>query len=185
MNPIGVNTWVWVSPATDAAITELAPRAKAMGFALLELGVEQPGDWDPARVAEILAAHDLGASVCAAMGPGRDLTDPTTDRLHPGLHPLLYRRGRDPGLHRGGRPHLHPGRQDLADGRGGTAGNPRPAGGGAAPAGRRRGGAWRAPRDRAAESLRDQLPQHRRADDGGRRSRRLPRPSGCCWTPST
>jgi D-psicose/D-tagatose/L-ribulose 3-epimerase len=78
MNPIGVNTWVWVSPATEAAITELAPRAKAMGFALLELGVEQPGDWDPARVAEILAAHDLGASVCAAMGPGRDLTDPTT-----------------------------------------------------------------------------------------------------------
>jgi D-psicose/D-tagatose/L-ribulose 3-epimerase len=78
MNAIGVNTWVWVSPATDAAITELAPRAKAMGFALLELGVEQPGDWDPARVAEILAAHDLGASVCAAMGPGRDLTDPTT-----------------------------------------------------------------------------------------------------------
>jgi D-psicose/D-tagatose/L-ribulose 3-epimerase len=78
MNPIGVNTWVWVSPATEAAITEIAPRAKAMGFALLELGVEQPGDWDPARVAEILAAHDLGASVCAAMGPGRDLTDPTT-----------------------------------------------------------------------------------------------------------
>jgi D-psicose/D-tagatose/L-ribulose 3-epimerase len=78
MNPIGVNTWVWVSPATEAAITELAPRAKAMGFALLELGVEQPGDWDPARIAEILAAHDLGASVCAAMGPGRDLTDPTT-----------------------------------------------------------------------------------------------------------
>jgi D-psicose/D-tagatose/L-ribulose 3-epimerase len=78
MNPIGVNTWVWVSPATEAAITELAPRAKAMGFALLELGVEQPGDWDPARVAAILAAHDLGASVCAAMGPGRDLTDPTT-----------------------------------------------------------------------------------------------------------
>jgi D-psicose/D-tagatose/L-ribulose 3-epimerase len=78
MNPIGVNTWVWVSPPTDAAITEIAPRAKAMGFALLELGVEQPGDWDPARVAEILAGHDLGASVCAAMGPGRDLTDPTT-----------------------------------------------------------------------------------------------------------
>jgi D-psicose/D-tagatose/L-ribulose 3-epimerase len=78
MNAIGVNTWVWVSPATEAAITEIAPRAKAMGFALLELGVEQPGDWDPARVAEILAAHDLGASVCAAMGPGRDLTDPTT-----------------------------------------------------------------------------------------------------------
>jgi D-psicose/D-tagatose/L-ribulose 3-epimerase len=78
MNPIGVNSWVWVSPPTNESIAELAPRVKAMGFDLLELGVENPGDWDPARVAEILAASNLGASVCAAMGPGRDLTDPTT-----------------------------------------------------------------------------------------------------------
>ncbi|MBA2595153.1 MAG: sugar phosphate isomerase/epimerase [Chloroflexia bacterium] len=78
MNPIGVNAWVWVSPPTNESIAELAPRIKAMGFDLLELGVENPGDWDPARGAEILAAHDLGAAVCAAMGPGRDLTDPTT-----------------------------------------------------------------------------------------------------------
>ena len=76
MNPIGVNAWVWVSPPTDAAIAELAPRVKAMGFDLLDLGVEQPGDWDPARTAEVLAAQGLGASVCAAMGPDRDLTDP-------------------------------------------------------------------------------------------------------------
>src|SRR5215216_68179 len=78
MNPIGVNAWVWVSPPTDESIMEIAPRVKAMGFDLLELGVENPGDWDPARVAEILAASNLGAAVCAAMGPGRDLTDPTT-----------------------------------------------------------------------------------------------------------
>src|SRR5215208_6778566 len=78
MNLIGVNAWVWVSPPTDESIAELAPGVKAMGFDLLELGVENPGDWDPVRVAEILAANNLGASVCAAMGPGRDLTDPTT-----------------------------------------------------------------------------------------------------------
>ncbi len=76
MNPIGVNSWVWISPPTDAAIAALAPRVKAMGFDLLELGVEQPGDWDPARTAEVLAANGLGASVCAAMGADRDLTDP-------------------------------------------------------------------------------------------------------------
>jgi D-psicose/D-tagatose/L-ribulose 3-epimerase len=76
MNPIGVNTWVWVSPPTDAAITEMAPRVKAMGFDLLELGVENPGDWDPARVSEILAANGLSASLCVAMGEDRDLTDP-------------------------------------------------------------------------------------------------------------
>ncbi len=73
MNPIGVNAWVWISPPTDAAIAEIAPRVKAMSFDLLELGVENPGDWDPVRVAEILAANDLGASVCAVMGEGRDL----------------------------------------------------------------------------------------------------------------
>jgi D-psicose/D-tagatose/L-ribulose 3-epimerase len=74
-NAIGVNAWVWVSPPTDAAIAALAPRVKNMGFDLLELGVENPGDWDPARAAETLGAHGLGASVCVAMGPGRDLTD--------------------------------------------------------------------------------------------------------------
>jgi D-psicose/D-tagatose/L-ribulose 3-epimerase len=47
-----------------------------MGFDLLELGLENPGDWDPQRMAEVFAANDLGAAVCAAMGPGRDLTDP-------------------------------------------------------------------------------------------------------------
>ena len=75
MNPIGVNSWVWVSPPTDAAIMKIAPQVKAMGFDLLELGVENPGDWNPARVAEILAANDLGASVCAVMGEGRNLLE--------------------------------------------------------------------------------------------------------------
>jgi D-psicose/D-tagatose/L-ribulose 3-epimerase len=78
MNPIGVNAWVWVSPPTDESITAIAPRVKAMGFDVLELGLENPGDWDPARMAEVFAANDLGATVCAAMGPGRDLTDPDT-----------------------------------------------------------------------------------------------------------
>jgi D-psicose/D-tagatose/L-ribulose 3-epimerase len=75
MNLIGVNSWVWVSPPTDAAIAEIAPRVRAMGFDLLELGVERPGDWDPAHVAEILSANGLDASVCAVMGAGRDLLE--------------------------------------------------------------------------------------------------------------
>jgi D-psicose/D-tagatose/L-ribulose 3-epimerase len=76
MNPIGVNAWVWVSPPTNESIAEFAPRVKAMGFDLFELGLENPGDWDPERMAEVFAANDLRAVVCAAMGPGRDLTDP-------------------------------------------------------------------------------------------------------------
>lgn len=76
MNPIGVNAWVFTSPPTDAAVASLAPQVKAMGFDLLELGVEAPGDWDPRRTGEVLAQHGLGTAVCAAMGADRDLTDP-------------------------------------------------------------------------------------------------------------
>jgi D-psicose/D-tagatose/L-ribulose 3-epimerase len=78
MNRIGVNAWVWVSPPTNKNVAALAPKVKAMGFDLFELSLENPGDWDPARMAEVFAANDLGASVCVAMGPGRDLTDPDT-----------------------------------------------------------------------------------------------------------
>lgn len=77
-NPIGANTWIWVSPATDDRLAELAPRVAAMGFDLIELPVETPGDWDPVRTADLLAGLGLGATVCAAMSPDRDLT--TADR---------------------------------------------------------------------------------------------------------
>jgi D-psicose/D-tagatose/L-ribulose 3-epimerase len=76
MNPIGVNSWVFASPPSDAAVAAMAPRVRAMGFDVLELGVEQPGDWDPARTADLLAAHGLGAALCVAMGADKDLTDP-------------------------------------------------------------------------------------------------------------
>ena len=78
MNPIGINSWVWSSPPTDALVAELAPKAKALGFDLLELPVENPGDWDPARTGDLLGSLELRASVCAAMAPGRDLTESTT-----------------------------------------------------------------------------------------------------------
>ena len=78
MNPIGVNAWLWASPPTDQRLAEIAPKVRAWGFDLLELPVETPGDWDPARTADLLAEHRLGASLCVAMGPGRDLTDPAT-----------------------------------------------------------------------------------------------------------
>jgi D-psicose/D-tagatose/L-ribulose 3-epimerase len=77
-NPIGANTWIWVSPPTDERLATLAPRVKAWGFDLIELPVESPGDWDPARTADLLGQLGLGASVCVAMGPDRDFvsTDP-------------------------------------------------------------------------------------------------------------
>ncbi len=73
MTAIGANIWIWESPITDRAIGEVAPRVKELGFDLIELPVEEPGAWDPARAAELLAELGLGAGVCCVMPPGRDL----------------------------------------------------------------------------------------------------------------
>ncbi|QFY07813.1 TIM barrel protein [Nonomuraea phyllanthi] len=73
MFSIGVNTWVWVSPLTDDALARLAPRIAAWGFDVIELPVEQPGDWDPVKAAAVLAEHGLAASVVLVMPPGREL----------------------------------------------------------------------------------------------------------------
>lgn len=80
MRPLGVNTWVWTSPLTDDRLADLAPRVRDWGFDVIELPVEQPGDWDPSRAADLLAALGLGATVTLAMGDGRELvaTDAAT-----------------------------------------------------------------------------------------------------------
>ncbi|WFE66479.1 sugar phosphate isomerase/epimerase family protein [Micromonospora sp. WMMD714] len=76
MYAIGVNPWVWASPVDDAALAELVPRIASFGFDAVELPIEQPGDWDPVRTRELLAAHGLAAAgVCAVTPPGRDLVD--------------------------------------------------------------------------------------------------------------
>jgi D-psicose/D-tagatose/L-ribulose 3-epimerase len=73
VNPLGANTWIWVSPLSDERLARLAPKVRDFGFDVIELQVENPGDWDPGRAAELLAEHGLGASLCAVMPPGRDL----------------------------------------------------------------------------------------------------------------
>ncbi|MEV1328561.1 sugar phosphate isomerase/epimerase family protein [Micromonospora costi] len=71
--PLGVNTWVWTSPLTDATLAALAATVAGWGFDVLELPVEDPDDWDPKRAAQVLADHGLGATVCLVMPPGREL----------------------------------------------------------------------------------------------------------------
>ena len=70
---VGASTWIWTSPLRDDVLAGLAPRLAGWGFDVVELPVEAVGDWDPARAAEVLAATGLGATVCAVMGPGREL----------------------------------------------------------------------------------------------------------------
>lgn len=77
---IGVNTWVWVSPLTDSRLAELAPRIRDWGFDVIELPVENPGDWNPDAAAALLDSLGLEASVVLVMGEGRELVaaDPGT-----------------------------------------------------------------------------------------------------------
>ena len=79
---IGVNTWVWTSPLTDSSLAEIAPRVRDWGFDVIELPVENLGDWDPAGARSLLQDLNLDASVCLVMAPGRDLvaTDAATVR---------------------------------------------------------------------------------------------------------
>ena len=78
--PIGANTWIWASPISDEGLAGLVPTLAGWGFDLVELPVEGTTDWDPARTADLLARHNLGASLCLAVGPDRDLlsADPAT-----------------------------------------------------------------------------------------------------------
>lgn len=70
---LGVNTWVWTSPLTDDSLAELAAKAARMGFGAIELPLENPGDWDAVRAADIVREHGLVPIVIGAMGPSRSL----------------------------------------------------------------------------------------------------------------
>ena len=71
---IGVSTWLWTSPFTTDSIA-LFPKIKAMGFDVVEIPVEYPDLIDGLEVKHALKENGLGAIVCGAFGPTRDLTN--------------------------------------------------------------------------------------------------------------
>jgi D-psicose/D-tagatose/L-ribulose 3-epimerase len=75
MREIGVNTWVWTSPLTDAGAADLLRRIADMGFDAVELPLENAGDLTVPVVSEVLADTGLTPCVVGAMAPGRDLVD--------------------------------------------------------------------------------------------------------------
>lgn len=77
---IGVNTWVWCSPPTDQRLTDLVGKVARFGFDVVEIPVENVGDWTPSHVRGLLDEHSLGVSLCAVMPEGRELvaTDAAT-----------------------------------------------------------------------------------------------------------
>jgi D-psicose/D-tagatose/L-ribulose 3-epimerase len=77
VNAIGVSTWLWTSPLSDADLERLVPLVVGWGFDVIELPIEQPDDWDPGHAAALVSGAGLGTTTCAVMTADRDLT--TTD----------------------------------------------------------------------------------------------------------
>lgn len=73
MRTIGVNTWVWTSPLSDATAPALLEHIADMGFDAVELPLENAGDLTPAGLRPVLEATGLTPFVVGAMAPGRDL----------------------------------------------------------------------------------------------------------------
>lgn len=71
--PIAVNTFVWHSPLNDERLADTLVSVAEWGYDGVELALENLGDWDPGRAAELLAEHRLRSVVGAVFGAGREL----------------------------------------------------------------------------------------------------------------
>jgi D-psicose/D-tagatose/L-ribulose 3-epimerase len=84
----GINTFLFTSPFTNES-TALFPQFKKWGFQSIEIPVEDPSHIDPAHVKAELDKHGLVCgSVCACMGPDRDLRG-TPDQQKTGLEYMI------------------------------------------------------------------------------------------------
>jgi len=73
MSSFGINTFLFTSPFTSADIS-LFPKFKQWGFDSVEIALEDVADIDVILVRKALDENGLKCgSICAAMGPGRDL----------------------------------------------------------------------------------------------------------------
>jgi D-psicose/D-tagatose/L-ribulose 3-epimerase len=68
----GASTFIWVSPFSNRTL-ELMDRAKAIGFDLLEICVEDPDTIDVPAIRAKAAQTDIGVTICGAFGPSRNL----------------------------------------------------------------------------------------------------------------
>lgn len=77
---IGINSFLFTSPFTNES-TKLFKTFKKWGFDSVEIPIEDPSHIDPAHVKRELDKHGLVCgSVCACMGPGRDLRGTAADQ---------------------------------------------------------------------------------------------------------
>ncbi len=69
----GASTFIWVSPFSNRTL-DLIEKAKAFGFSVLEICIEDPETIDVAAIRARADAAGLAITVCGAFGPSRDLS---------------------------------------------------------------------------------------------------------------
>jgi len=69
----GASTFIWASPFSNRTL-ELIDRAKAIGFDLLEICIENPDTIDVSAIRAKAAEANIGVTICGAFGPSRNLS---------------------------------------------------------------------------------------------------------------
>jgi D-psicose/D-tagatose/L-ribulose 3-epimerase len=69
----GASTFIWVSPFSNRTL-DLMDRAKAMGFDLLEICVEDPDTIDAAAIRAKAEETKMAVTICGAFGASRNLS---------------------------------------------------------------------------------------------------------------
>lgn len=69
----GASTFIWASPFSNATL-DLIDKVAELGFDLIEVCVEDPATIDPPAILKRLKRAGIGATVCGAFGPDRDMS---------------------------------------------------------------------------------------------------------------
>jgi D-psicose/D-tagatose/L-ribulose 3-epimerase len=77
----GASTFIWVSPFSNDTL-DLVDKVARIGFDLIEICVEDPATIDVKAIRKRTDAAGIGATVCGAFGPDRDMSadDPAVRR---------------------------------------------------------------------------------------------------------
>jgi len=74
----GASTFIWASPFSNATL-DLVDRIADLGFDLIEVCVEDPSTIDTAAIRKRIDSAGIGATVCGAFGPDRDMSADDAD----------------------------------------------------------------------------------------------------------
>src|SRR5688572_30340017 len=74
----GASTFIWASPFSNATL-DLVDKIAELGFDLIEVCVEDPSTIDTAAIRKRIDNAGIGATVCGAFGPDRDMSADDAD----------------------------------------------------------------------------------------------------------